>query len=113
PQSYFQERFGGHSWKQEYTQAVNSGAIVRDEATRLWKPAPGFELAVGSIVGQMNEFETRNTQFWSDLSRSNPLEKIYNDLLPALQRAWQADVDSRLKQQVQSASQEDVIASFE
>lgn len=113
PESYFQEKYGGPQWQPQFTQAINSGMLVRDTQTNLWKPAPGYEVMAGGIVNQVNEAERHTQQMWQDLGRSNPYQRFYENLLEPMQRAWKADMESFVAQQQQATTQKSTIEQFE
>ena len=113
PQKHFQEKWSGPQWEQRFTDAINNGMVVRDPDTSLWKPAPGYEVMVGSIIAPLNEAQQHTAKQWQELSRGNPYERFYEAMQEPLRRQWQKDMDERLAARQQQSSQEMEVAEFE
>ena len=113
PESYFSKAWGGPQWDKRFDEAIAAGIVTRDADTGHWVPAPGYEVAASSIVSSLNEAQQHRSSFWSDFTKSNPYEKMYQTMLEPMQRAWKADMESYLEQREARRTQMDAIGQFE
>jgi hypothetical protein len=113
PSSHFTKLWGGPQWDGQFTEAINSGMVERDPSTGLWRSAPGYEVITGSMLEPLNAAHRHATNFWTDLSRSNPYEKFYQAMEEPLRRTIRSDIEEMLRQREQEAATTNEITSFE
>ena len=88
---YFQEKYGGQPWKDQYTQAVAQGAIERNEQG-LYAPTAGNESLAG-LAGEMNSATLHREKFYGELGQKNLYKDVYDVLSEPIQRM----IDSRVQ----------------
>lgn len=117
---YFQDKYGGPAWKNEFNSAIASGMVVRDQETGLYTAAPGQELIAGTLVNELNAAAAHRDQFWQGLSQGNIYQNMHDVLVDPFMRQVTALIDERLNSvrqeqqaQVQQAQAADSIAKFE
>jgi hypothetical protein len=113
PDSHFSSLWGGPQWDSQFTEAINSGMVQRDPSTGLWQSSPGYEVITGAMLEPLNAAHRHATNFWTDLSRSNPYQKFYQAMEEPLRRTIRNDIEEMLRQREQEAATTNDIASFE
>lgn len=120
PEKYFQDKWGVPQWKPEYDQAVQSGILVLDSTTGLYKPAPGYESVAATLVGPINEAERARQQTWQKLGRDNLYKNVYDVTKEPLLRDVEAKIaeafqrqQAELQAQQQQTAQQSVVEQFE
>jgi hypothetical protein len=120
PEKYFQDKWGVPQWKPEYDQAVQSGILVLDSTTGLYKPAPGYESVAATLVGPINEAERARQQTWQKLGRDNLYKNVYDVTREPLLRDVEAKIaeafqrqQAELQAQQQQTAQQSVVEKFE
>jgi hypothetical protein len=120
PEKYFQDKWGVPQWKPEYDQAVQSGILVLDSATGLYKPAPGYESVAANLLGPINEAERARQQTWQKLGRENLYKNVYEVAKEPLLRDVEAKIAEAFQRQQaelqayqQQTAQQSVVETFE
>lgn len=112
-ESYFQDKYGGPTWKSEFQNAIEQGIVMRDPDTGLWTSAPGAEIMAANILGDMNAAQQHSSSFWQKLSQGNPYQEIYGAVKEPLLKEVEALVAQTLRQREQQSNQTNYVSSFE
>jgi hypothetical protein len=112
-QRYFQEKYGGPGWKDDFNQAINSGLVQRDPETGMWVASPGQELAAGGILQELNRAQQHTSKFWQGLASKNPYEQFYDVLKEPILREVERRVEEIVGQREATTKQRDVVSDFE
>lgn len=88
-EAYFQEKYGGPTWKSEFQNAIEQGIVQRDPETGLWTPAPGAEMLAANILPDLNASQQQQAKFWKNWSQGNPYKDIYGVIKEPLIREVQ------------------------
>lgn len=112
-EKYFQTQYGGPTFTAAHQQAVDTGIVTRDPDTGLWIAQPGFEVAAGSLLGEMNAAQQHSAKFWQQQTRGNPLHSTYKAIQEPLMRQVKAYVQEFIGGHDQQAQLRNNINSFE
>jgi hypothetical protein len=111
--AYFQEKYGGPAWKDEYTRAITSGQVTRDRETGLFKAAPGHELMVQPLLQELNAAAQHRELFWQGLSNGNFYEKVYDAIAEPIMQQVREMVGAEITGRDRMGRTADAIAQFE
>ena len=100
-QKYFQDQYGGPTWKPEFDQLIETGAVQIDDNGR-YVAAPGAEMLASPHLAALNQASQHSQKFWREMGKSNPLERIYGAVKEPLLR----EIDSRVQEILQSRETE-------
>jgi hypothetical protein len=112
PEKYF-DGLWGSQWDGRYSTAIEQGMVQRDPETGMWAPVPGYEMIVAGILPGMNEAQHKQTQNWQQITRANPYQHFYEKLQEPMQRAWRADMQKAIQEELSRVKQETVVEQFE
>lgn len=113
PQDYFQGKYGGPEWKEDYTRAIETGVIHRDPETGLYQAAPGFESTAAPVAQEMNAAQQHAAQFWQNTTRGNPYAQFYDVLSEPIEKMVQDRVEKILDTRTRETQQQSTVVQFE
>lgn len=110
---YFQDQYGGPTWKPEFDRIISAGQVRIDDTTGAWAAAPGHEALVGSLVLEMNNVQGHTNAFWRDIAKGNPYERFFGVMKEPLLREVERRVQDALSGQQERTAKESYVQSFE
>lgn len=112
-ENYFAEKWKAPAWDPKFDKMIQSGIVVVDEATGLYRPAPGYEMVGGPIVNQINEAAQAKADQIRDLFNGNPLQRIYESMEEPILRRVEEMFQERLHQRDTVAQTQNLVEKFE
>ncbi len=112
-EKHFEQAWGGPLWKPEYQTMIDRGLVVRDPETGGYAAAPGQEFLVGNTINDINAAAAHSADFWGDLTRSNPYQKLYSKFEEPINRLVERRVQEVLAAQSSATAAQNAVQAFE